>query len=112
MSERTKKEIQEMSERTTRQTNRFLFWLRVDFILHSLLWCLQVVLLAYFLRSVAHHFKAFDLDKSCLVWIIVALVYVTLQIPGTLVASQGWRPGQSEPRFLNPYSLNCFLSPI
>lgn len=106
------KEIQEMSERTTKQTNWFLLWLRVDLILRSLLWCLQVVLLACFLRGVAHFFKAYDLDNSCLVLIMVALVYVILQIPGSLVASQGWRPGQSEPRFLNPYSLNCFLLPL
>jgi hypothetical protein len=114
--ERLDRTSKETTERITKEANRQInraFWrLRVGLTLRPLLWCLQVVTLAYFLRGVAHFFKAYDLDNSCVVLTMVALAYVTLVIPGSLVVFQSWRPNQSESRFLNPYSLGCFLFPL
>ena len=104
--------LKENKERATRETNRLLLRLRLAQLLALLLWGLQVVFLACFLRSVAHFFKAFDLDTSCLVLIGVTLLYVSLHIVGSQAVSYSWRPGESEERFLTPGSLNCFLLPF
>jgi hypothetical protein len=95
------------------QMNRKFMFLQLGLMLHSLFSCLQVVILAWFLRGVASFFKADDLKNSCLVLILAALVCVVPQLLlGSVTMFQIWRPGQSGPRFLNPTSVVCLLLPF
>jgi hypothetical protein len=94
-----------------REINWGALLLGLSQVLYWLLWCSQIVILAWFLRGVVQFFKADDLNHSCLVLIAAALVYAILQIAlGSVMMfmSKSWHAGQLTCVLL-PFTLVCAL---
>jgi hypothetical protein len=112
IQEEAQRRVRETVSQATRGVSVTMMILGLGQVLYWLLWCFQVVVLAYFLRSVAQFFKVDDLSHTCLLLIVLALIYVLFQIAlGSFMMAQVWRPGQSA-RFLNGASLSCILLPL